>query len=147
MHILDVFERIRTRIPCERVLVVDRGCGRLSDATESYESFIDGPGEPSDALGLAEDDACAMCYTSGTTGRPKGVLYSHRAIALHSLAISLIDQIGISRFDTVLPIVPMFHANAWGVPYARNHERKQTGIAPGETCSPRPCSTSCSRSR
>ena len=115
--LLDVFERIRSRVSCERVLVVDRGSGRLPEGAESYEGFIAEPGEPIDP-GLAEDDACAMCYTSGTTGRPKGVLYSHRAIALHSLAISLPDQIGISRLDTALPIVPMFHANAWGVPYA-----------------------------
>ncbi len=115
--LLDVFERVRSRVRCERVFVVDRGGGRLPEGAEAYEAFIAEPGEPSDP-GLAEDDACAMCYTSGTTGRPKGVLYSHRAIALHSLAISLPDQIGISRFDTALPIVPMFHANAWGVPYA-----------------------------
>jgi fatty-acyl-CoA synthase len=132
--LLDVFERIRTRIPCERVLVVDRGCGRHPDATESYESFIDGPGDPSDPR-LAEDDACAMCYTSGTTGRPKGVLYSHRAIALHSLAISLQDQIGISRFDTVLPIVPMFHANAWGVPYAATMNGSKQ-VLPGRNLQP-----------
>ncbi|MGO9338255.1 MAG: long-chain fatty acid--CoA ligase [Terracidiphilus sp.] len=115
--LLDVFERIRSRVRCERVLVVDRGSGRLPEGTEAYEAFIEGPGDPSDP-GLTEDDACAMCYTSGTTGRPKGVLYSHRAIALHSLAISLPDLMGISRFDTALPIVPMFHANAWGVPFA-----------------------------
>jgi fatty-acyl-CoA synthase len=115
--LLDVFERIRSRVSCERVLVVDRGSGRLPEGAEPYEDFLTETSEPTDP-GMEEDDACAMCYTSGTTGRPKGVLYSHRAIALHSLAISLPDQIGISRFDTALPIVPMFHANAWGVPYA-----------------------------
>jgi fatty-acyl-CoA synthase len=115
--LLDVFERIRSRVRCERVLVVNRSSGLLPEGAEPYEAFIAEPGEPSDP-GLSEDDACAMCYTSGTTGRPKGVLYSHRAIALHSLAISLPDQIGVSRFDTALPIVPMFHANAWGLPYA-----------------------------
>jgi len=76
-----------------------------------------------------------MCYTSGTTGRPKGVLYSHRAIALHSLAISLPDQISISRFDTVLPIVPMFHANAWGVPYAATMNGSKQ-VLPGRNLQP-----------
>ena len=76
-----------------------------------------------------------MCYTSGTTGRPKGVLYSHRAIALHTLAISLPDQIGISRFDTVLPIVPMFHANAWGVPFAATMNGSKQ-VMPGRNLQP-----------
>jgi fatty-acyl-CoA synthase len=132
--LLDVFERIRSRVRFERVLVVDRGSGKLPEDTEPYEDFIAEHGEPSDP-GLAEDDACAMCYTSGTTGRPKGVLYSHRAIALHSLAISLPDQIGISRFDTVLPIVPMFHANAWGVPFAATMNGSKQ-VLPGRNLQP-----------
>jgi fatty-acyl-CoA synthase len=59
-----------------------------------------------------------MCYTSGTTGKPKGVVYSHRAIALHSYSISLPDNFSISRNDTILPAMSMFHANAWGLPFA-----------------------------
>jgi fatty-acyl-CoA synthase len=116
--LLEVFERIQPRAKCERVLVVDRGSGRLPAGGESYEAFLAEAGGELHSPNLTEDDACAMCYTSGTTGRPKGVLYSHRAIALHSLAISLPDQLNISRFNTVLPIVPMFHVNAWGLPYA-----------------------------
>ncbi len=65
-----------------------------------------------------ERQAAASCYTSGTTGRPKGVVYSHRAALLHALGASLPDALGISSRDTVLPVVPMFHANAWGIPYA-----------------------------
>jgi fatty-acyl-CoA synthase len=132
--LLDVFERIRYRVRCERVLVVDRGSGKLPEGTEPYEDFIAGPSDPRDP-GLTEDNACAMCYTSGTTGRPKGVLYSHRAIALHTLAISLPDQIGISRFDTVLPIVPMFHANAWGVPFAATMNGSKQ-VMPGRNLQP-----------
>src|ERR1700730_160009 len=59
-----------------------------------------------------------MCYTSGTTGHPKGVVYSHRSNVLHSFMVAMVDTIGLSEPDTVLPIVPMFHANAWGLPYA-----------------------------
>ena len=59
-----------------------------------------------------------MCYTSGTTGKPKGVVYSHRAMALHALSISLPDNFAITRHDTILPAMSMFHANAWGLPHA-----------------------------
>ncbi len=134
--LLDVYEQIRSRIPCERVFVVDRGSGRLPAGAEPYEAFLSAAAtaELRDPQ-LAEDDACAMCYTSGTTGRPKGVLYSHRAIALHSLAISLPDQISISRYDTVMPIVPMFHANAWGVPYAATMNGSKQ-VLPGRNLQP-----------
>jgi fatty-acyl-CoA synthase len=116
--LLDVFEQIRGRVHFERVFVVDRGSGQLPPGAESYESFMaETDGEPQ-YPDLAEDDAAAMCYTSGTTGRPKGVLYSHRAIALHALALSLPDQLSFSRHDTVLLIASMFHVNAWGFPFA-----------------------------
>ena len=59
-----------------------------------------------------------MCYTSGTTGNPKGVAYTHRSIYLHSMAVAMGDAIGLTPYDRILPIVPMFHANAWGLPYA-----------------------------
>ena len=67
---------------------------------------------------LDENDAAGMCYTSGTTGHPKGVVYSHRAIFLHSMAAAMTDTLGISERDVILHVVPMFHANAWCVPYA-----------------------------
>ena len=66
---------------------------------------------------LDERQAAALCYTSGTTGNPKGVLYSHRSISLHSSATLMSDANGLSRADRVLAVVPMFHANAWGLPY------------------------------
>jgi len=65
-----------------------------------------------------ERDAAAMCYTSGTTGNPKGVAYSHRSMYLHSMAVAMGDSMGLTPYDRILPIVPMFHANAWGLPYA-----------------------------
>lgn len=67
---------------------------------------------------LNENDAAAMCYTSGTTGHPKGVLYSHRSIFLHSLGLSMTDSFGLSERDSFMPVVPMFHVLAWGTPYA-----------------------------
>lgn len=67
---------------------------------------------------LDENAACALCYTSGTTGNPKGVLYSHRSTLLHAYATMMPDALAISRADVVMPIVPMFHVNAWGNPYS-----------------------------
>ena len=65
-----------------------------------------------------ERSAASLCYTSGTTGRPKGVLYSHRSTLLHALAVNVGDVIGIRAVDRILPVVPMFHVNAWGIPYS-----------------------------
>src|SRR5690242_13953537 len=67
---------------------------------------------------LDENTASTLCYTSGTTGNPKGVMYSHRSTVLHALAVGMTDTLGVSSWDRVLSIVPMFHANAWGLPYA-----------------------------
>ena len=67
---------------------------------------------------LDEREAAAMCYTSGTTGDPKGVVYSHRSIYLHSLQVTTVESMGLSSHDISLPVVPMFHVNAWGLPHA-----------------------------
>src|SRR5437870_6140182 len=67
---------------------------------------------------LSERMAAAMCYTSGTTGNPKGVVYSHRSQFIHTMGVLQKDNLAISEQDVVLPIVPMFHANSWGLPYA-----------------------------
>jgi fatty-acyl-CoA synthase len=67
---------------------------------------------------VAEDAACGLCYTSGTTGMPKGVLYSHRGTVLHAFATAMVDHLGLSEADRVFPVVPMFHAFGWSLPYA-----------------------------
>ena len=83
-----------------------------------YEALLSGSTSLEHFELLPEDEAAALCYTSGTTGEPKGVLYSHRALALHTLAIALPNGFGIGEPDRVMPAVPMFHANAWGLPFA-----------------------------
>lgn len=67
---------------------------------------------------LDEQSAAGLCYTSGTTGNPKGALYSHRSQFLHAMGVSMVDALGLSHSDTLMAVVPMFHANAWGLPYA-----------------------------
>src|SRR5947209_8680735 len=84
----------------------------------SYEELIAGYPTTYPWPNLDERDAAAMCYTSGTTGKPKGVVYSHRSSVLHSFGIAIGGGIGLQESDSILPIVPMFHANAWGLPYA-----------------------------
>jgi acyl-CoA synthetase (AMP-forming)/AMP-acid ligase II len=83
-----------------------------------YEDLLAGeqPGYPWPEID--EHAAAAMCYTSGTTGMPKGVVYSHRSAFLHSLGVASGEALALSQYDRVLPVVPMFHANAWGIPYA-----------------------------
>ncbi len=106
-----------------------RGYILLSDEEHLPENGLPGEVLGYEALVGAEDSgyewprfdeqtASSLCYTSGTTGHPKGVLYSHRSTVLHSFAISLPGSLSIDTRDVVLPIVPMFHANAWGLPYA-----------------------------
>jgi len=100
----------------EHVMVVSHG-GAVPDGALEYRAIVDAAA-PGDWAVPDERRAAAMCYTSGTTGRPKGVLYSHRSLVLHSLTAALPDAIGVGSADTVLPVVPMFHANAWGLPFA-----------------------------
>ena len=84
----------------------------------AYEELLADQPTEYDWPDLDEDEECGMCYTSGTTGLPKGVAYSHRAMYLHTLTLGHTDVTGLGQRDVVLPVVPMFHANGWGMPYA-----------------------------
>jgi fatty-acyl-CoA synthase len=92
---------------------------RVIGLGDEYEALL--AAQPSDGFDYPELDdraAAGLCYTSGTTGNPKGVLYSHRSNVLHALGKCLADGVGVRSGDRVMPVVPMFHANAWGFPYA-----------------------------
>jgi fatty-acyl-CoA synthase len=120
--LLPLLEKWRGQTRLERVFVVrvehGHGAPPLPVGYECYEAFIAGPGGTFQPPAYAESDACGLCYTSGTEGNPKGVLYTHRSSVLHSLVLALPDTLDISRHDTILPVVPMFHVNAWGIPYS-----------------------------
>jgi fatty-acyl-CoA synthase len=125
--LLPLFSKFRDALPSGAPVIVVRDLGApLSDpAFQDYESVL-APAETASApfaypsiFAAADENAAAMlCYTSGTTGNPKGVLTSHRAIVLHAFALALRDSFGIASDDVVLPVVPMFHASSWGLPYA-----------------------------
>lgn len=90
----------------------------FAGTVHDYEALIEGrPAEYPWQTDIDERQAAALCYTSGTTGDPKGVLYSHRSVYLHCLQVIAADSFGLTARDTVLPVVPMFHVNAWGIPH------------------------------
>lgn len=115
--LLPLLQKFRDQLRVEKIIVVSLTGQPVPEGMEEYETFIAEPAEDFVYPELDEEDAAGMCYTSGTTGRPKGVVYSHRALVLHSFATALGDVLGISRRDVVVPVVPMFHVNAWGLPF------------------------------
>ncbi|HEX3722336.1 MAG TPA: long-chain-fatty-acid--CoA ligase, partial [Nitrolancea sp.] len=115
--LLTLFESIRSRVQVEHVIVIVDNSS-APEGMHDYEQALAACSPDSvDEIELDENEAAVLCYTSGTTGRPKGVVYSHRAIVLHSLVSGLSCAMGPSDRDTVLVMVPMFHAHAWGFPY------------------------------
>ena len=117
-----LLEKLQDRLPAVEGFVV-LTTGALMPETSlrnawAYETFIEDQPQTFDWPTLDENDACSLCYTSGTTGHPKGVLYSHRSTVLHTLVSALPDVMGLSSASVIMPIVPMFHVNAWGTAYS-----------------------------
>jgi fatty-acyl-CoA synthase len=116
--LVPVFEKFRGRTGVEHAVVVTEG-GDVPEGMISYEDLIGASDEAEfEYPDFDENQAAAMCYTSGTTGRPKGALYSHRSTVLHSMMAAMGNTFALSEADCVLPVVPMFHVNAWGLPFA-----------------------------
>ncbi|MDQ5827264.1 MAG: long-chain fatty acid--CoA ligase [Chloroflexota bacterium] len=116
--LLPLYKQFADKVNLEHVIVVSES-GAAPVGMHAYEELLEG----ADAGEFSypepdEKQAAAMCYTSGTTGRPKGVVYSHRALVLHSLGTLTVDAFALSEADVALPVVPMFHVNAWGIPFA-----------------------------
>ena len=119
--LVSILEPIRDQISCVKQFVIlpDSPVAATLAPVMDYEQLVaSSAGEPYPWPRLDENEAAATCYTSGTTGNPKGVLYSHRSLFLHSYAAALVDGFGICEADTVLQLCPMFHANGWGIPFA-----------------------------
>jgi 3-(methylthio)propionyl---CoA ligase len=122
MTFLPLVQKVAGLIPCVKHFIAlcdadklpaDSGLAKLV----SYEAWIAAASEDYTWPTFDENAASSLCYTSGTTGNPKGVLFSHRSTVLHAITSAMPDVMNISAQDTVLPVVPMFHVNAWGLPY------------------------------
>ncbi|WP_257461767.1 long-chain fatty acid--CoA ligase [Archangium lipolyticum] len=116
--LLPLLEKFIGAVPSVQHVIVIPDDGPAPDGRLDYEKLLAREKDSFDFPQLDERSAAMLCYTSGTTGNPKGVLYSHRSIVLHTLAECMSDTLGVSEADTILPVVPMFHAAAWGLPFS-----------------------------
>jgi fatty-acyl-CoA synthase len=120
--LVPLIENVKDQLKCVQHFVIMTDKPELPATTlepvYSYESFIQ-KGDPEFVYpeDLDENTPMGMCYTSATTGNPKGVVYSHRAVVLHSMSEAMADTLAVSENDTLMPVVPMFHVNAWGIPF------------------------------
>jgi fatty-acyl-CoA synthase len=111
--LLPLLDKVCLEARFEKIIVV----GKPQEGRLTYAEFLATAQDSTRLPRLEENDALGCCYTSGTTGAPKGVVYSHRSTILHSMVTSMPDALGLSRSDSLLAVVPMFHVNAWGLPY------------------------------
>src|SRR5581483_7892722 len=116
--LLPLYEKFKSEVKFEKVIVFGFERDVHGAPYEDYEAFLKSGEGAFEYVEVDENAPCGMCYTSGTTGKPKGVVYSHRSSVLHALTMSLPDATCLSMRDVVLPVVPMFHANAWGLAYS-----------------------------
>ena len=116
--LLPLYEQFKDKVSFKKVIVVPLTGDIVADGYTDYEDFISTGDSDFDYPAIEENQAAGMCYTSGTTGRPKGIVFSHRSTVLHSMATSMTDCLAISQHDVITPVVPMFHVNSWGLPYA-----------------------------
>ena len=116
--LLPLWEKIRPLVTSITTVIVVGATRPVPEGYLEYEGLLAKSQPAVDLLDPEENDAAAMCYTTGTTGAPKGVLYSHRALVLHSFGLALSSGMHVTERDTIIPVVPMFHANAWGLPFA-----------------------------
>ena len=118
---LPILEPIRDKLSSVEKIIVLTDEDHLPSTSlnvEIYENWLARVDDDIEWLKVDEAAAAGLCYTSGTTGNPKGVLYSHRSNVLHALAVNQADVFGLRAVDSVMPVVPMFHANAWGLAFA-----------------------------
>jgi fatty-acyl-CoA synthase len=119
---IPILEKLQASLPTVEAYVVMTDAAHMPETSlknaVAYEELLKEADGDFAWLALDENAACGLCYTSGTTGNPKGVLYSHRSNVLHAMAIATVDGFGLCNADKVLPIVPMFHANAWSLAFS-----------------------------
>ncbi|MBK6533400.1 MAG: long-chain fatty acid--CoA ligase [Deltaproteobacteria bacterium] len=113
-----LYEAFGPEVRSVRHVIVVPDAGPAPEGTHDYEALLSAERDEYEWPALEENAAAMLCYTSGTTGNPKGVLLSHRSTALHAIVSCMTDTLSVSQGDTVLPVVPMFHAAAWGLPYS-----------------------------
>ena len=116
-----IIEAVKDHLPKDLVYVIMTDRAHMPETSFDalcYEELLEGQPEEIEWPVFPEDTACGLCYTSGTTGHPKGALYSHRSTVLHAMMISVMQSTTFNEGASVLPVVPLFHVNAWGLPYS-----------------------------